>query len=77
MAEKLPDRVRDLVELAALVYAADQSCKRLGGVTLDYGDKWHRTFRFEIAVRDLAFWSQKKVLDCLTDTLSFLSEEQL
>ncbi len=75
MAEKLPDRVRDMVELAALVYAADQSCKRVGGVTLDYGDKWHRTFRFEIAVRDLAFWSQKKVIDCLTDTLSFLSED--
>ena len=75
MAEKLPDRVRDLVELAALVYAADQSCKRLGGVTLDYGDKWHRTFRFEVAVRDQAFWSQKKVLDCLTDTLGFLSED--
>lgn len=75
MAAKLPDRVHDLVELAALVYAADQSCKRLGGVTLDYGDKWHRTFRFETAVRDPDFWSQKKVLDCLSDVLGFLSED--
>lgn len=75
MAAKLPDRVRDMIELAALVYAADQSCKRVGGVTLDYGDKWHRTFRFEVAVRDLAFWSQKNVLDCLADTLGFLSED--
>ena len=75
MAQKLPDRVRDLVEIAALVYAADQSCKRIGGVTIDYGDKWYRTFRFEIAVRDLNFWNQEKVLDGLSDTLGFLSED--
>lgn len=75
MAAKLPDRVRDLVELAALVYAADQSCKRVGGVTLDYGDKWHRTLRFEVAVRDVDFWSQRQVLDSLVDTLGFLSED--
>jgi hypothetical protein len=75
MAQKLPERVRDLVEIAALIYAADQSCKRAGGVTIDYGDKWHRTFRFEIAVRDLGFWTQKNVLDCLSDTLGFLTED--
>lgn len=75
MAMRLPDRVRDLVELAALVYAADQSCKRVGGVTIDYGDKWHRTFRFEVAVRDVDFWTQPKVLNCLSDTLGFLSED--
>jgi len=75
MAERLPDRVQDLVELAALVYAADQSCKRLGGVKVDYGDKWRRTFRFEVAVRDLEFWGQKTVIDSLIDTLSFLSDD--
>lgn len=75
MARTLPDRVRDLVELAALVYAADQSYKRVGGVTLDYGDKWRRTFRFEVAVRDVGFWTQQSVLANLSDTLGFLSDD--
>ncbi len=75
MWQKLPDRVQDLIEIAAIVYAADQSCKRLGGVTLDYGDKWHRTFRFELGVRDVAFWTRKDVQDCLTDMMSFVSED--
>lgn len=75
MWKKLPERVQDLIEIAAIVYAADQSCKRLGGVTLDYGDKWYRTFRFELGVRDAAFWMRKDVQDCLTDTLSFVSED--
>lgn len=75
MAARLPNRVRDLAEIAALVYAADQSCKRAGGVTIDYGDQWYRSFRFEIAVRDLDFWTRTDVLDCLSDTLGFLSDE--
>jgi len=75
MAQRLPDRVRDLVEIATLVYAADQSCKRVSGVSIDFGDTWYRTMRFEIAVRDLAFWSQRKVTDCLTDMLAFLTDD--
>lgn len=75
MAARLSDRVHDLVELAALVYAADQSCKRLAGVTPDYGDRWRRALRFELAVRDLDFWHQADVRECLAETLGFLSDD--
>ena len=73
MAQQLPDRVRDLLELAALVYAADQSCRRCNGTKLDYGDKWRRRFRFEVAVRDVAFWSSAG--ECLSEVLDFLSDD--
>jgi 7-cyano-7-deazaguanine synthase in queuosine biosynthesis len=75
MAEPLPEVVEDLVELAALVYAADQFCKRTGPKSFDYGDKWHRTFRFEVAVRRPDFWRQHEVLDALIEMLSFLSDD--
>jgi hypothetical protein len=74
MAQRLPDRLRDLVEIGALVYAADQSCKRLTN-RVDYGDKWIRDFRFEIAVRDVEFWNQTAVKEILQETLQFLSDD--
>lgn len=75
MVRQLPAVVHDLMELAALVYAADQSCRRRKGKTIDWGESWHRTFRFEIAVREPDFWNQARVLATLTDALSFLSED--
>lgn len=73
MVEKLPPVVHDLMELAALVYAADQSCQRTPGKTPDWGEKWHRTFRFEMLVREPDFWNQTDIGNSLTDTLCFLS----
>src|SRR5688572_23671663 len=58
MARKLSGVVEDLVELvalvelAALVYAADQACPRTGELTVRYGERWRRAFRFEVAVRE-------------------------
>ncbi len=73
MVEKLSPVVHDLMELAALVYAADQACKRTGGKTVEWGEKWHRTFRFEIAVREPDFWNDDAMVDALVDTLGFLT----
>lgn len=73
MVEKLPLAVQDLIELAALIYAADQCCKRTGGKTIDWGDTWHRTFRFEVLVRVPDFWNQDDVRQALVGTLGFLS----
>jgi hypothetical protein len=75
MAARLPNRVRDLIEIAALVYAADQSCRRVRGISINYGEYWYRTIRFEVAVRDPDFWNQKGVCDWLTDALHFLSDD--
>ncbi len=65
----------DLTELAAFVYAADQAISRTGIKTFDYGDKWLRHFRFEVAVRVPDFWNQQHVLDCLCETLAFLTSD--
>ena len=75
MAKKLPPVVEDLVELSALVYAADQACKRLGGNSFEYGSKWRRSLRFEIAVREPTFWNQPSVIDLLCSGLGFLSDD--
>jgi len=75
MAERLPEAVVDLVEIAALVYVADQMAIRTGTVKFDYADRWRRRFRFEVAVREVDFWEQEKVRQSLERTLSFLSDD--
>jgi len=75
MGENLPPAVKDLMILAALVYAADQSCKRTGKKSFDYGDEWRRTFRFEVAVREPDFWNQDEVISLLCETLYFLTDD--
>jgi len=75
LMKRLPPVVVDLLELAALVYAADQCCKRTPGRTFEYGARWHRFFRFEVAVRRPGFWNRKVVRDALCETLGFLSED--
>lgn len=63
----------DLLEIAAFVYVADQAIKRAGKKEINYGDKWYRNYRFEIAVREPDFWNQSKVRNALIETLDFLS----
>jgi 7-cyano-7-deazaguanine synthase in queuosine biosynthesis len=69
----LPPIAADLIEVAAYVYAADQAVSRGGDATFDYGDRWRRHFRFEIAVRCPDVWSRPEVTEVLTETLGFLS----
>src|SRR5947209_2528553 len=71
----VPDVVTDLLEVAALVYAADQWCVRTPGRRFDYGRRWHRDLRFDVAVRAPAFWGRAEVRDALAETLGFLSED--
>ena len=75
MVKRLPPVLEDLVELAALVYAADQWCKRTAGNSFDYGAKWHRTFRVVVAVRDADFWNRQDVRDALSEALGFLTDD--
>lgn len=72
----LPDRALDLLELAALVYAAD-ACVSRGGTTLQQmGRKWHRSFTVEMAVRDPDFWRRSEVGQTLEELLMFLSGDR-
>jgi len=76
MVADLPERLTDLLEIAAYVYAADQFVSRGGSKMRTMGADWRRTFVFWIPVRDKAFWARSDVLECLERTLTFLSEDQ-
>src|SRR5262245_44878719 len=58
---QLPDEALDLLEVAAYVYAADQLVGRGGLKEFEYGQKWRRHFRLEIAVRRPELWSRPDV----------------
>lgn len=75
MTAGLPDVAADLVELATYVYCADQATRRGGDTEFEYGHKWRRNFRFEIPVRRPDVWTDAKVKEPLTRTLSFLSDD--
>lgn len=72
----IPSRLIDLIEIAAMVYIADQIAHR-GAYDVELmGACWRRQLRFEIPVRDQAFWSSPGVSDALVELLSFLSEDE-
>jgi 7-cyano-7-deazaguanine synthase in queuosine biosynthesis len=66
----------DLLEIASYVYVADQATTRGGLIKIDYGKDWHRSFRFEIPVREPDHWNSPQLNSILTSTLGFLSDDQ-
>ena len=75
MVADLPPVLADLLEVAAYVYCADQVVPRGGTASFDYGERWRRTLRFRIPVRRPEVWSQTGVLDALSETLGFMSDD--
>ena len=71
----LPDRVLDLLELAAYVYCADRLIRRGPKDAVEYRS-WARSFHFEIRVRDHAFWSRSDVSSCLSRALQFMTGDR-
>jgi hypothetical protein len=71
----LPERVLDLLEIAAYIYCADRLSTRGPKDAVEY-HKWSRTFHFHIKVRDFQFWQQAHVVRMLDETLSFLSGDR-
>lgn len=68
----LPDRVLDLLELAAYVYCADRMVSRGPSRAVEF-HSWGRSFHFVIKVRDYSFWSRKDVSECLSALLKFMT----
>ena len=75
MVKAVPAVFLDLIDIAVYVYCADQAVTRGGDGVQDFGENWRRNFFFRIPVREPAFWKTRGVLDQLTSTLSFLSED--
>ncbi|MCW3111071.1 MAG: Queuosine biosynthesis protein QueC, partial [Segetibacter sp.] len=70
-----PDRIKDLLEVAGYVYAADRMIGRGATDSLEY-HSWSRTLDFFIKVRDIEFWSNPEISKCLSDALTFVSGDQ-
>jgi Queuosine biosynthesis protein QueC len=76
MLTNLPSLVIDLLELAAYVYSADWATSRGGEASRGMGAEWRRRFRFVIPVRRPELWSSPPVLDALSETLGFLTDDE-
>lgn len=68
----IPDRIKDLLEIAGYVYAADRLTKRGNPTSLEYHN-WSRSFNFIIKVRDIKFWDNDDIKGQLNQALCFLS----
>jgi len=71
----LPDRIVDLLEIAAYVFCADRFMCRGNKNTLEY-HSWSRSFLFVIKVRDFEFWNTPCIQKKLEDALCFMSGDQ-
>ena len=72
----LPEVALDLIEIAAFIYAIDSSVSRGGLTDQKMGEKWHRSFRVSLPVRNLALWSAPQLKQTLEETLMFLSGDR-
>lgn len=71
----VPDKFLDLIEIAAYVYCADQAIARGQQDVEVFGENWRRNLHFIVPVRDPEFWRSTSVMECLQDTLGFLSDD--
>jgi 7-cyano-7-deazaguanine synthase in queuosine biosynthesis len=76
LLKDIPSSFHDLVEIATYVYCADQAITRGGGGVDNFGESWRRRMFFRIAVRNPDLWNSSPLKDQLTETLSFLSEDE-
>lgn len=72
----IPPQLVDLIEIATLVYVADQIKHRGAFDVESMGAYWRRRLHFDIPVRQLSLWKSPEVSDALIDLLSFLSEDE-
>ena len=71
----LPDRILDLLEIAAYVFCADRLTSRGSKDNVEY-HSWSRLFHFVIKVRDFDFWNTHDVKEKLKEALVFMSGDR-
>lgn len=71
----LPDRVLDLLEIAAYVFCADRHASRGKPENLEY-HSWARQFEYFIKVRDAGFWQTPVVLNKLQEALIWMAGDR-
>lgn len=76
LVANIPDAFLDLIELATYVYVADQAVKRGTYKLDDMNEDWRRRLVFDVPVRCLELWRSDAITAELTQTLSFLSDDE-
>lgn len=71
----LPDRLLDLLEIAAYVFCADRTISRGARDAVEY-HAWSRNWEFVVKVRDHDFWSRPAVVNKLTKALVFMTGDR-
>lgn len=71
----LPDRILDLLEIAAYVFAADRRLSRGTKDAVEY-QAWARSLHFVIKVRDHQFWQTPAARQKLAAALRFMSGDR-
>ena len=71
----LPDRLQDLLEIAAYVFCADRHFRRGTRRDVEY-HSWSRDFEYFIKVRDYRFWNSDEVRDLLAKSLSWTTGDR-
>ncbi len=76
LQRQLSPRLKDLLEIASYVYAADCATRRGTQWTDEKStEAWGRDFTFVIAVREPDFWRTAAISSLLTEVLGFLSND--
>ena len=68
---------KDFLEIAAAVFHADGELGRGGDTRPDLGRGWHRNLRFTVPVRLPDLWNRPDLVRALTDTVRFLTDDQV
>ena len=68
----LPDRILDLLEIAAYIFAADRRAYRGPKNAVEY-HHWPRSMHFHIRVREATFWNRAEIKQMLSDALVFMT----
>jgi 7-cyano-7-deazaguanine synthase in queuosine biosynthesis len=71
----LPDRILDLLEIAAYVFAADRWTPRGPKDAVEF-HAWARSMHFVIRVRDYSFWNKPEVKRKLSAALEFMTGDK-
>ncbi len=71
----LPDKILDLLQIAAVVFCADRMARR-GERTSISNQGWARSFEIHVSVLDYEFWTNDKTKKALADALTFMTGDR-
>jgi 7-cyano-7-deazaguanine synthase in queuosine biosynthesis len=73
---EVPAPLRDLIDVAVYVYAADRAIARCDYDDPEFGAGWRRRLFFRVPVRHPDLWNDPETSRLLAAVLSFLSEDE-